>query len=99
MVVGLGLGSVVGLGRWLPIRLLRRLQLRRLRFRLWIRQSVQSGRATAPTRTGRLLPWLHRRGLGTADATSNPSVRAEPRLRKLSQFLPMTGLALGSLAA
>src|SRR5256886_12017467 len=36
MVVGLGLGSLVGLGLGLPVRLLRRLQLRRLRFRLWI---------------------------------------------------------------
>src|SRR5712671_1116331 len=38
MVVGLGLGSFVGLGLGLSVRLLRRLQLRRLRFRLWIQR-------------------------------------------------------------
>ena len=35
---GLGLESLVGLGSGLPVRILRRLQLRRLRFRLWIRR-------------------------------------------------------------
>src|SRR5215471_2137719 len=89
MVVGLGLGSLVGLGLGLPVLRLWLslwLRLRLWRLRLWaIRrcQPLQSSGVTAQTCPCWLLPWLHRRGFGATNAPRNPGVRAGPRLRKL----------------
>src|SRR6266496_3394286 len=82
----------VRLRLWL--RLWRKPIRRRLRLWQWLRSkwqwlrsirpghSLQSRRAAAPTRTRRLLSWLGRRRFGLADASSNPRVRAGPRVRR-----------------
>src|SRR6266567_4732488 len=91
--LGLGLGSVVGLGR-LPLRVRQWLWSRWLWSRskwlwsVWRGQPIQSCRITAPAATRWLLPRIDRRSLGATNPERNPGIRTEPRRRELSWILP-----------